>query len=470
MKKRYLSILLILPLCLGLTIAALASGETEEKLLVEEPMPEDAIVEEAEPAQNGATIVDSGYCGIGLTWELDDEGTLTVSGTGEMDYTEPGKPLTLDPPWDNIREAVKKVVIEDGATSIGNSAFAQCTGLTSIEIPDSVTSIGGHAFWNCESLTSLCIPDGVTTIEYRAFAECASLSSVTLPNELSRIESLAFSDCTSLKSILIPANVTYIGDWAFRGCTSLSEIAIPDSVIEIGYHVFENCTKLRSAYIGAGLTHIPEMGYGMGGGMSPNFFAGCTKLISLSVSEYNPNFHSTNNCMIETESKTLVIGCAGSIIPADGSVTRIGEGAFFDSGLTTVTIPNSVTDIGRSAFSGCAGLTTVTIPNSMTGIDESVFSGCVRMKSVTIPLGITSIGKNAFHNDWGIVSVNNGGTESQWEAIDIDTGNEPLREASFEYGSGSLEIPPSDVQGDMDGDGVLTPNDAAIILRICSEG
>ena len=138
----------------------------------------------------------AGTCGSNLTWTLDDEGTLTISGTGDMwDYTDIDNRL----PWRNSN--VKHVVIESGVTSIGTYAFYFCKSLTSIEIPDSVTSIGEGAFRNYSRLTSIVIPDSVTSIGGDAFMNCTGLTSVVIGNGVTSIGRYAFYNCRSLTSI-----------------------------------------------------------------------------------------------------------------------------------------------------------------------------------------------------------------------------------------------------------------------------
>ena len=170
-----------------------------------------------------ANIVDSGTCGANgsnLTWTLDSKGVLTISGRGGMrDYG------ASDAPWYDSRSRVKSAVIAEGVTSIGDSAFCNCTSLTSVTIPDSVTSFGSDAFQGCTSLTSVTIPDSVTSIGGWAFYYCTSLTSVTIPD-----------------------GVTSIGGWAFYNCTSLTSVTIPDSVTSIGMSAFEDCTSLTDVY------------------------------------------------------------------------------------------------------------------------------------------------------------------------------------------------------------------------------
>lgn len=144
-------------------------------------------------------IVDSGTCGAkgsNLTWRLDSEGVLTISGSGDMhDYVFSGAP------WYGSRSRVKSAVIAEGVTSIGDSAFYDCTSLTSVTIPGSVTSIGVQAFCNCRSLTSVTIPDSVTSIGAGAFERCESLTSVAIPDSVTSIGSSAFGNCKSLTDV-----------------------------------------------------------------------------------------------------------------------------------------------------------------------------------------------------------------------------------------------------------------------------
>ena len=159
-------------------------------------------------------IVDSGTCGRNLTWKLDSEGTLTISGEGEMsDYVS-----YVYPPW--YGNIIRKVIIQKGVTSIGWGAFESCYKLESITIPDSVTSIGEDAFYKCSSLTSITIPDSVTSIGYCVFSGCSSLTSITIPDSVTSIGKYAFSGCSSLTSIMIPESVANIGDRALDGCSS----------------------------------------------------------------------------------------------------------------------------------------------------------------------------------------------------------------------------------------------------------
>ena len=238
-----------------------------------------------------ADIVASGTCGAegdgsNLTWTLDSEGVLTISGSGDMhDYV-------YSSPWHENGNQIRSVLMENGVTGIGNFAFFECISLTSMTIPDSVTCIGNCAFKDCSSLASVTIPDSVASIGVYAFCGCTSLKSVTIPDSVTSIGDYAFGFCTSLTGIwvdggsshyfsdasgvlfnkdktvlaqcpgafsgsyVIPDGVTSINDAAFVNCTSLTSVTIPDGVTNIGYEVFAGCTSLANMVLPNGVTRI----------------------------------------------------------------------------------------------------------------------------------------------------------------------------------------------------------------------
>ncbi len=232
----------------------------------------------------------------------------TLNGTSDMRfvyifgaYSYSGNPdSVLDSSY--VPSSLKTVVIT-GGDSIGNNAFRDCSGLTSITIPDSVTSIGGYAFYgcssltsitiggsvtsiggsafyNCSGLTSITIPDSVTSIGGSAFYACSSLTSITIPDSVTSIGDSAFCRCSGLTSITIPSSVTSIGEFAFNSCSGLTSVTIPDSVTSIGRHAFSGCSSLTSITIGKGVTSIGDAA-----------FFGCSGLTSITFngtkSEWN---------------------------------------------------------------------------------------------------------------------------------------------------------------------------------------
>ena len=297
------------------------------------------------------TIVDSGNCGkdgSNVTWTLDSNGLLTISGTGEMadyemQYDSASDEDITTAPWGNRAETVKTVLIEDGVTRIGDYAFYGCTGVISVTIPDSVTSIENYAFYGCTGLTSVTIPNSVTSIGSSAFAGCTGLKEViynaraaeyskynvfqnagtaadgmkvVFGESVEKIPSNIFYNCESLTSVTIPDSVTSIEDYAFRGCTGLKEVIYNAKAITDGSYAFQGAGTAADGMkvvFGESVEEIPEF-----------IFDYCEGLTSLTI---------------------------GS------NVTSIGDSAFFNcTGLTSVTIGSNVTSIGRLAFYGCTGL------------------------------------------------------------------------------------------------------------------
>ena len=178
---------------------------------------------------------ESGTCGENLTWTLDADGTLTVSGTGEMTGYNGNEDQCS--PFNSL-DSVRTLILEPGVTSIGDETFRYCINLTSVTIPDSVTSIGRLAFGGCTSLTSVTIPDSVTSIGRLAFSECTNLTSAAIPESVTSIGAGAFRDCTRLTSVTIPESVTSIGVGAFYCCTHLTAVTILNPKCGIGDSIY----------------------------------------------------------------------------------------------------------------------------------------------------------------------------------------------------------------------------------------
>ena len=182
----------------------------------------------------------SGSCGPNLKWHLTDDGVLTITGNGEMDD------YYIFSPWRD--SDVKRIIIGNRVTTIGQTAFSGCSSLTSVTIPNSVTTIGGWAFSICSSLTSVTIPNSVTTIGDNAFMGCSSLTSVTIPNSVTTIGSEAFSDCTNLQKVNIGNSVKTIGEFAFNKCTNITQIsseAVVPPTCESGVFFYVNTSKCK---------------------------------------------------------------------------------------------------------------------------------------------------------------------------------------------------------------------------------
>ncbi len=304
-------------------------------------------------------VYDSGTCGDSLNWLLDADGILTISGTGPMaDYSQrkadDGSTWVSTAPWAAHTAHIRRIVLEEGVTSVGNSSFMGCTEMTDITLPASVTKLGRCAFEDCASLTSITLPESLTTISNSLFEGCTSLTGVTLPTGVTSIEFSAFEGCASLTEMTIPAGVTSIGFSAFSGCTSLTEIVIPDSVTELG-GAFSGCTSLASVRLPSGLTTLGSY-----------MFSRCPALTAVDLPE---------------------------------GITAIGDGAFSScTALASIRIPAAVQTIGASAFSSCSALTTVDLPEGLTAIADNTFSSCDALTSVRIPAAVKTIGDSAFWN------------------------------------------------------------------------
>ena len=350
-----------------------------------------------------ASAATSGTCGDNLTWKLDN-GTLTISGTGEMKNYSGN--LNQSAPWHSNIKSIKSVVIEKGVTNIGDYAFSWCNSLTSITIPNSVISIGRDAFDNCSSLTSITIPNSITSIGYGAFEACSGLTSVTIPNSLTSISDSVFSRCDSLTSITIPSSVTSIGTGTFNFCSSLTSIIIPKSITSIGQAVFSNCSSLTNITIPNSVTFIGE-----------DAFNNCSSLENIKVDDKNKYYSSIGGNLYNSD-KTKLIQYA------------IGKND------KTFNIPIGVTSIGKDAFSNCSSLTSITIPNSVTSIGFGTFENCSNLTSITIPNSMTSIGYKAFKDCSSLKDVYYTGTKGKWEKMDIDNnGNDDLLNATIHYNS-----------------------------------
>lgn len=211
------------------------------------PMVENVIVTEvaAEAAMGSAEVMAAaalaqGNCGDNLTWGLDDAGTLTISGKGEMD----GFADSSSMPWYDHLSSITSVVLDDGVTGIGNYAFDGCTALSSVTIPGSVRYIAYRVFAGCTALKSVTMEEGLKSIGSAAFEECTALTSIRIPNSIKSIGTYAFYNCSRLSSVTLPEGMTEIGQCAFGYCGSLTEVTIPEKVTLVDTKAFAGCTGL----------------------------------------------------------------------------------------------------------------------------------------------------------------------------------------------------------------------------------
>ena len=323
------------------------------------------------------------------------------------------------------------ITIGTNVTRIGNYAFENCLSLTNLTIPNSVTSIGSYAFLNCWSLTNYTIPDCVTNMGDYAFYGCTGLTNISIGDGLASIGNYVFDGCTNLANVTISTNLTSIGSYAFYGCSSLPSVTIPNSVSSIGSYVFNGCTKLTNVIISNGVASIGNYAFGSCSSLpsvtipnsvtniSSSAFSGCSSLNAINVNAQNSVYSSSGGVLFNSN-QTILILCP----PAKAG---------------SVTIPNSVTNISSSAFSGCSSLNAInvnaqnsvysssggvlfnsnqtililcppakagsyTIPSGVISLNTSAFNGCGNLTNVTIASSVANIGDNAFSYS-GLTSV-----------------------------------------------------------------
>ena len=442
MKKKMMAVLLALTLTAG-TMSPLGVSAEEQP---------EVSTEHVEIQELGAGVY-TGTCGEGAEYTLDENGTLTITGNGSIDFGAFrgfGK--------EDDKRVIKKVVISSGMIGIGNFAFENCSDLKSVEIPASVTSIGSAAFKDCSGLESMnideanttyenpegsnaivekssktlvagCkntkIPDDVKIIGAYAFCGCSDLKSIEIPDNVSEIQVAAFDDCSNLTAIHIPAGVDKIALGVFMGCSNLNSITIdsanrsyespgnanaiidkgtmtllegsnntviPEGVKRIWQNAFAERIHLKSITIPASVTSIVRMP-----------FSDCDSLEEIKVDADNAIFDSRNNCnaIIESATNTLIAGCGKTVIPE--GIETIGDSAFERvKTLTHVTIPKSVTEIRGYAFERCENLSTVNLQKGIQTIGYGAFTECV---------GLTNLIFCGTKADWQAVTINEDGRE-----------------------------------------------------------
>ena len=390
-----------------------------------------------------AGIVDSGDCGTGVTWTLDEDGLLTISGAGAMEnyYNELS---SAGAPWatpEGNAQRVRRLVVEDGVTSIGTEAFLSCNALESAELAGSVRTIGAQAFSGCSAMRTLVLEEGLTEIDGRAFFGCAALTSLTIPDSVTAVWGSAFHGCAGLTDIAIGHGLTEIGDSVFHGCSSLQSITIPEGIISIHPYAFYGCFALMDVTLPDSLETI-----------GVNAFGGCGKLHFLcnagsagaayaeengvafglldGTAEENTLSGEYNGVQWSIDRKTckLTLSAQGNMpafqsvmdIPwakdvnknyvhtatvSDGT-TSIGALCFYGcEALTEVSVPTGVTSIGASAFNGCTSLPEIRLPDTVTSIGAFAFCGCTALTDVTFGAGVRTIGGHAFTDCSSLASV-----------------------------------------------------------------
>ncbi|RRD69398.1 leucine-rich repeat protein, partial [Tannerella forsythia] len=381
----------------------------------------------------GAAAQNNGNAGP-LTWNYNaGTKTLTITGEGEMpDYAYGGG---TDRPWQTFKDEIETVTIGHGVTTVGQSAFTRCSKLQSITLPATLTKIGSHGFSRCTALQSITLPAVLTKIDDYAFIECSALTtfevdpgnarytatdgvlynkaktilrnypagkaatSFSVPAGVTYIGAYAFEAAAKLQSITLPAGVESIGEHAFHGCTTLQSIALPEGLTTIGKYAFHNCTALQSITLPASLTHIRNDAFSRCTALESitlpaaltdidgSAFFNCTALTAIGVDAGNARFTSADGVLYNKAKTELVrypAGKPGTAFTVPAEVKKIGNNAFGNCKLQSITLPAGLTTIGKYAFLDCTALQSIAIPAAVTSIEDYAFVDCTALTEVTV--------------------------------------------------------------------------------------
>ena len=302
----------------------------------------------------------TGICGENLTWKLNYEGTMTISGSGDMfDYTLYDETVS---PWTDLAADIKAVVAEEGVTSIGNFAFVNCANLTTVSLPDSLTEVGESAFRNCGALTTVDFGTGLEMVDGYAFMNCHALTSADLGSKVEIIGNSAFFACHALTEVNLGQSLLGINTLAFSECTSLTEITMPDTLTALGSDVFNGCSALTSVKLSDGLTNLPAY-----------TFNECVSLVDVKLPMY---------------------------------LTTIGERAFyFCQSLESIDLPFGLIAMDNDAFGFCTKLHDIELPLALSYIGYFAFNGCTSLGNLEFPPNLTYYTGGMFYDCTGITEV-----------------------------------------------------------------
>ena len=373
-----------------------------------------------------ADTIASGECGDNATWTLESNGTLTISGTGNMtDYDR------MSAPWYSQVNNIKKIVVEDGITNISRYSFSNLTKVTSVSIgsdvteikfrafsddtalksvtiPDNVTSLGNCVFENCSELTTVKFAgqSTITKIPYEAFMSCIKLTAFEIPDSVTYIGSYAFYDCEALTSITIPSSVEMIDDSSFKVCINLTSVTFNEGIKTIGREAFKNSKRLANVNFPSSLTEIGTDAFNHTGFTSIELPDTITS-IGRQAFAYCENLESATLTMHENmQSEGLFVACPNlKTVTINGDPKYFGANTFNGcTSLTSVILPDTIETIPDYNFKNCSSLESITLPSGLKEIGSYCFEDCTSLTSIDLPNTLENIGVKAFKNT-GLYSV-----------------------------------------------------------------
>ena len=369
-------------------------------------------------------------CGEDLTWSLDENGVLRISGTGDMwDYG------VTNPTWYDVRDQIREIEIMPGVTGIGDLAF-DCRNLERVSIPEGLTRIGRCAFSGCRSLEEILLPESLEQIGDTAFYN-SGLICVAIPEGVTVIGGSAFGSCSKLTYVSIPGSVGCISSSMFNSCKALSAVNIGEGVETIEYGAFGLCESLNSLRLPSTLRKVGEAPFYSCRSLEQVFFTGPApsfeeqSFYGVEATVFYPAGDSSwTEALRQDYGGTITwvpydaasFGTCGDdlrwILEEDGTLILFGTGAMWDGQpwqayaqqIRRVILPEGLSVIRENAFAGCEALTGVKIPASMQQVKDNAFSGCTALERV----------------DYG-------SSQADWTAVRIESGNEPLEQAKLYY-------------------------------------
>ena len=410
-----------------------------------------------------------GTCGDDLRWILEEDGTLVLFGTGAMWDGQP---------WQAYAQQIRRVILPEGLTVIGENAFAGCEALTGVKIPASLQQVKDNAFSGCTALVRVGYgssqeawadirigsgnkPLEEATLYYTASGTCgiamtwelsegvlelrgradmwnfsaearpgwyearSIIDRIVIEEGIQLVGSYAFCDL-AVKRVEMPWTVTHIGSYAFYG-TKLTEIVFPQTASYIGDYAFGNCSELRRVTVPNCYVRI-----------SPYVFSGCEALTDINVDEGNANYQSADGVLFNKGATSLVLYPAGKT-------------------QSSYSIPAGVAGIAIGAFDGCRALESLTIPEGVTSIGSNAFRNCTGLVRVTIPASLETNGSLSFAQCEALTDLYYGDTVEAWQTLSIEY---PPHRVTVHCTDGEILTP---VTGDVNGDGAL---DGLDLLRL----